>query len=96
MTTLPITPRGFRRIDGEHKELLAANGLEPRYPTLDRTLDEAEMIELVEGCRAVIVGLDPVTEAVIAGGPLSLIVSGGGDEHRREAVGSCSLDVRSI
>lgn len=77
MTVVPITPRGFRRVDGEHKELLAANGLEPRYPTVDRTLTEEEMLELVAGCRAVIVGLDPVTDAVMAAGPLSLVVKYG-------------------
>lgn len=77
MTTLPITPRGFRRVDGEHKELLAANGLEPRYPTVDRTLSEEEMVELVAGCRAVIVGLDPVSDVVMAAGPLSLVVKYG-------------------
>ena len=77
MTTLPITPRGFRKVDGEHKELLAASGLEPRYPTVDRTLTEDEMVELVAGCRALIVGLDPVTDSVMAAGPLSLVVKYG-------------------
>ena len=77
MTILPITPRSFRQVQGEHHELLADHELEPRYPDRDRTLDEDEMIELVTGCRALIVGVDPVTDAVLAAGPLALVVKYG-------------------
>jgi hypothetical protein len=35
------------------------------------------MVSLVAGCRSLIVGLDPVTDAVMAAGPLSLIVKYG-------------------
>ena len=109
MTTIPITPRGFREVDGEHKELLAANGLEPRYPAVGRTLTEDELVELVAGCRAVIVGLDPVTDRVMAAGPLSLVVKYGAGldnvdldaaEHRRVLVvptpGANSLSVAEL
>lgn len=77
MTVVPITPRSFRQVPGDHQALLQEHDLEPRYPGVDRLLDEDEMIALVSGCRAVIVGLDPVTDAVMAAGPLSIIVKYG-------------------
>jgi D-3-phosphoglycerate dehydrogenase / 2-oxoglutarate reductase len=77
MISVPVTPRSFRQVPGEHQELLLANGMVPRYPTVDRLLREAEMIELVAGCRVLLVGLDPVTDAVLAAGPLALVVKYG-------------------
>jgi D-3-phosphoglycerate dehydrogenase len=96
MTPLPITPRGFRRVDGEHKELLAANGLEPRYPEVDRVLTEEEMVDLVTGCRAVIVGVDPVTDPVLAAGPLSLVVKYGAGLDNVDLDAAARRDVRVV
>jgi D-3-phosphoglycerate dehydrogenase len=77
VSSVPITPRSFRQVPGRHLELLAEAGIEPRYPNLGRTLDEAEMRELVAGCRALLVGIDPVSEVVMAAGPLALVVKYG-------------------
>ena len=75
--TVPITPRSFRQVPGDHQALLAANGLEARYPDVDRILREDEMVELVSGCRVLLVGVDPVSEAVMAAGPLAFIAKYG-------------------
>jgi D-3-phosphoglycerate dehydrogenase len=47
------------------------------YPPHDRVLSEAEMRELVAGCEALIVGLDPVTAGVLDAGPLRVVVKYG-------------------
>jgi D-3-phosphoglycerate dehydrogenase len=75
--TVPITPRSFRQVPGEHHALLEVNGLEARYPPTDRVLREDEMVELVSGCRVLLVGVDPVSEAVMAAGPLAFIAKYG-------------------
>lgn len=72
-----ISPRSFRNTTGRHLDLLSQSPLEPRYPTQDRHLSEAEMVELVDGCQALIVGVDPVTDAVLAAGPLRAVVKYG-------------------
>lgn len=77
MTAVAVTPRSFRQTQGEHLELLAHSGLEARFPEHDRPLSEAEMIEFVRGCDALIVGVDPVTEAVLAAGPLRAVAKYG-------------------
>jgi D-3-phosphoglycerate dehydrogenase len=77
MTAVAVTPRSFRHTPGEHLDRLAASGLELCFPELDRPLDEAEMVELVRGCAGLVVGVDPVTDAVLAAGPLRVVVKYG-------------------
>jgi phosphoglycerate dehydrogenase-like enzyme len=77
MTIVAITPRSFRELGEEHLEPLRASRLDVRLPQQNRALDEAEMIELVEGCEGLIVGVDPVTEPVLAAGPLRVVVKYG-------------------
>lgn len=77
MTAVAITPRSFRQTPGEHHERLAASGLEVRYPAGELPLTEPEMVELVRGCTALIVGVDTVTEAVLLAGPLRVVVKFG-------------------
>jgi D-3-phosphoglycerate dehydrogenase len=74
MTTVAVTPRGFRQTIGRHQELLEESGLSPRYPTQDRPLTADELAELVDGCTAAIVGLDEVGPAVLATDTLRAVV----------------------
>ncbi|WP_442543822.1 phosphoglycerate dehydrogenase [Arthrobacter sp. KN11-1C] len=74
MTTVAITPRGFRSNEGRHKALLRDHGLSPRYPAQDRPLTVEELSELVAGCRAAIVGLDDVSERILATPGLEILV----------------------
>jgi phosphoglycerate dehydrogenase-like enzyme len=69
-----VTARSFRRVPGEHHRLLAEAGLAVRYPQADRPLAEDELAELVRGCWGLIVGVDPVTAAVLDAGPLRAVV----------------------
>jgi D-3-phosphoglycerate dehydrogenase / 2-oxoglutarate reductase len=71
---IAVTARGFRQVPGQHQELLLAAGLPVRYPATDRPLQEDELVELVRGCWGLIVGLDPVTAAVLDAGPLRVVV----------------------
>lgn len=57
--------------------MLEANGLQARFPTLDRPLDEEEMVDLVADCDALVVGVDPVTAAVLDAAPLKVVVKYG-------------------
>jgi D-3-phosphoglycerate dehydrogenase / 2-oxoglutarate reductase len=77
VTAVAITPRSFRQTPGEHHDLLDESSLEVRFPEKDRSLDEAELIELVRGCAGLIVGVDPVTERVLEAGPLRVVVKYG-------------------
>ncbi|MGH8958464.1 MAG: phosphoglycerate dehydrogenase [Acidimicrobiia bacterium] len=77
MRPLAVSPRSFRQVAGRHQEILAASGLTPRYPSVDRHLTEAEMIELVAGCEALIVGIDPVTARVLDSGPVQVVAKYG-------------------
>jgi phosphoglycerate dehydrogenase-like enzyme len=72
--SVAVTARSFRTVPGEHQELLAAAGLRVRYAEADRPLAEEELVELVRGCWGLIVGLDPVTAAVLDAGPLRVVV----------------------
>ncbi|WP_169950454.1 phosphoglycerate dehydrogenase [Microbispora sp. H11081] len=74
MTTIAVTPRGFRQTAGRHQALLAEHGLTPRYPAVDRPLTGDELAELVTGCSAAIVGLDEVGPAVLATDTLRAVV----------------------
>lgn len=77
MSSVAITPRSFRNVPGPHHDLLATLGLTARFPDVDRPLTEAEMVELVRGCDGLLVGVDPVTDAVMAAGPLRAIAKYG-------------------
>ncbi|GIW19740.1 MAG: 2-hydroxyacid dehydrogenase [Chloroflexota bacterium] len=97
MTRLAITPRSFRTVPGRHSALLADAGIEVRYPSLERILTEAEMIELVRGCDGLIVGLDPVTARVLEAGPLRVVVKYGSglDNIDLEAARVRQVEVRT-
>lgn len=77
MTRVAISPRSFRQVPGRHQELLARSGLEFRYPIVDRHLSEEEMVALVTGCDALVVGIDPVTAQVLDAGPLRVVAKYG-------------------
>jgi D-3-phosphoglycerate dehydrogenase / 2-oxoglutarate reductase len=77
VTAVGITPRSFRQTPGEHVELLERSGLDVRYPDEDRPLDERELLKLVRGCAGLIVGVEPVTDGVLAAGPLRAVVKYG-------------------
>jgi phosphoglycerate dehydrogenase-like enzyme len=74
MSAVVVTARSFRQVPGEHQELLRATGLPVRFAEADRPLDELELVELVRGCWGLIVGVDPVTAAVLDAGPLQVVV----------------------
>jgi D-3-phosphoglycerate dehydrogenase / 2-oxoglutarate reductase len=77
VNAVAVTPRSFRVVPGEHHERLHERRIEVRYPDGERALEEAEMIDLVRGCWGLIVGVDPVTEAVLRAGPLRTVVKYG-------------------
>jgi D-3-phosphoglycerate dehydrogenase / 2-oxoglutarate reductase len=84
MSAVAVTARSFRQVPGEHQELLRATGLPVRFAEADRPLDELELVELVRGCWGLIVGVDPVTAAVLDAGPLRVVVrfgSGSGTDN---------------
>lgn len=74
MTTVAVTPRGFRQSVGTHREALAATGFEVRYPTVERPLTAPELRELVAGCAGVILGVDDAPATVLDGSDLRVIV----------------------
>jgi D-3-phosphoglycerate dehydrogenase len=77
VTTVAVTPRSFRQTRGAHLRRLEQSGLLVRYPTVDRPLDEREMVELVRGCEGVIVGVESVSPAVLDAGPIRVVVKYG-------------------
>jgi phosphoglycerate dehydrogenase-like enzyme len=77
VTAVAVTPRSFRHTPGPHLARLRESGLDVRFPTLDRPLDETEMVQLVRGCEGLIVGVDPVSAAVLDAGPLRVVVKYG-------------------
>jgi len=89
MSAVAVTARSFRQVPGEHQELLRAAGLPVRFAEADRPLDEEELVELVRGCWGLIVGVDPVTAAVLDAGPLRVVVrfGSGTDNVDLEAAG---------
>jgi D-3-phosphoglycerate dehydrogenase / 2-oxoglutarate reductase len=74
MSAVAVTARSFRQVPGEHQELLRAAGLPVRFAEADRPLAEEELVELVRGCWGLIVGVEPVTAAVLDAGPLQVVV----------------------
>jgi D-3-phosphoglycerate dehydrogenase / 2-oxoglutarate reductase len=97
MRPVAVSPRGFRQTPGEHLDLLAAHGFDPRYPDVDRTLSEDEMVGLVSGCWGLIVGVDPVTARVLDAGPLRAVVKYGVglDNIDLDAAGDRRVEVRA-
>jgi phosphoglycerate dehydrogenase-like enzyme len=89
LSAIAVTARSFRQVPGEHQELLRASGLPVRFAGADRPLDEEELVELVRGCWGLIVGVDPVTAAVLDAGPLRVVVrfGSGTDNVDLEAAG---------
>lgn len=95
MMRVAVTPRSFRSTPGPHHDLLANSGFLARFPSQDRPVDALEMAELVAGCDALIVGIDPVTADVFDAGPLKAIVKygSGTDNIDLEAAASRSIPV---
>lgn len=93
MRAVAITPRSFRATPGPHLDRLRTSGLDVRFPAQERPLDEAEMIELVRGCEGLIVGVDPVTEAVLRAGPLRVVVKYGSGLDNVDLEAAHRLDV---
>lgn len=89
MSAVAVSARSFRQVPGEHQELLRDSGLPVRFAEADRPLDEEELVELVRGCWGLIVGVDPVTAAVLDAGPLRVVVrfGSGTDNVDLEAAG---------
>jgi phosphoglycerate dehydrogenase-like enzyme len=89
LSAVAVTARSFRQVPGEHQELLRASGVPVRFAEADHPLDEEELVELVQGCWGLIVGVDPVTAAVLDAGPLRVVVrfGSGTDNVDLEAAG---------
>jgi phosphoglycerate dehydrogenase-like enzyme len=89
LSAVAVSARSFRQVPGEHQELLRDSGLPVRFAEADRPLDEEELVELVRGCWGLIVGVDPVTAAVLDAGPLRVVVrfGSGTDNVDLEAAG---------
>jgi D-3-phosphoglycerate dehydrogenase len=60
-----ITARSFRKVRGEHWDLLEREGCDVVSSPYDRPLAEAEMVDLIGGVHGVVVGVDEVTDRVI-------------------------------
>ena len=60
-----ITPRTFARDDTTPMDILREAGCEPVFNPHGRVLAEDELADLIAGKSGLIVGLDPVTEAVL-------------------------------
>jgi D-3-phosphoglycerate dehydrogenase len=97
MNTVAVTARAFRQVPGEHHDLLRAAGLQARFAEVDRPLQERELVDLVRGCWGLIVGLDPVTAAVLDAGPLRVVVrfGSGTDNIDLAAAGQRGVKVAS-
>jgi D-3-phosphoglycerate dehydrogenase / 2-oxoglutarate reductase len=94
MSAVAVTARSFRQVPGEHQELLRAAGLPVRFAEADRPLDEEELVELVRGCWGLIVGVDPVTAAVLDAGPLRVVVRFGSGTDNIDLAAARSRGVR--
>lgn len=64
-----ITPRSFGKTNPEVFAKLKNAGLEIIRNETGRALSEKEMIEMIDGCAGVILGLDPMSAAVLASSP---------------------------
>jgi D-3-phosphoglycerate dehydrogenase / 2-oxoglutarate reductase len=88
MPKVLVTARSFRRLQGEHWQALREAGYEIATPSVDRPLGEEEMIPLIGEADAVIVGVDAVTERVIAAAPRLKVIS-------KHGVGVDNIDVEA-
>jgi phosphoglycerate dehydrogenase-like enzyme len=97
MTTVAVTPRSLRRGPPALMQRLESAGLEVRFSEKDHYLQEQEMVELVSGCKGLLVGVDPVTEAVLCAGPLRAVVKYGSgmDNIDVDAAGRMGVQVAS-
>jgi D-3-phosphoglycerate dehydrogenase len=86
MPKVLVTARSFRKMQGDHWRVLQDAGYDIVTPTQDQPLKEAEMISLVGDVDAVLVGIDAVTERVIAAAPRLKVVS-------KHGVGVDNVDV---
>jgi len=70
-----VTPRSFAQLDREPLTRLAESGCEVRRNPGERPLTEAEMVEAIAGTDGLIVGIDPVTDRVLAAAPGLKVIS---------------------
>ncbi|MGH9243753.1 MAG: phosphoglycerate dehydrogenase [Acidimicrobiales bacterium] len=91
-----VTPRSFRAVEGQHLRRLADEGIEVRFPEVERPLDEGEMVELVRGCWGLIVGVDPVTPRVLDTGPLRTVVKYGSGTDNIDLAAAARRGVRVV
>ena len=80
-----VTPRSFAQLDREPLTRLEESGCEVRRNPGERPLTEAEMADAIAGADGLIVGIDPVTERVLAAAPGLRVISkygAGGGQHR--------------
>ena len=89
-----VSPRSFRQVPGRHQSLLEEAGFEIRYPQVDRNLSEEEMINLVQGCEGLIVGIDPVSAPVLAAGPLRVVAKFGSGLDNIDLEAAAALNVK--
>ena len=54
-----ITARSYRKIRGEHWDLLEREGCDVVSNPYDRALAEAEMLDLAGGLHGAVVGVEP-------------------------------------
>lgn len=70
MKKVLITPRSFARHNKQELiDLLQAHGIEPVFNTSGSLLNEAQMIEHLQGMDGLIVGVDPLNERVLRHAP---------------------------
>ncbi|HCC33690.1 MAG TPA: hydroxyacid dehydrogenase [Clostridiales bacterium] len=70
-----VTPRSFAQLDREPLTRLEESGCEVRRNPGERPLTEAEMADAIAGADGLIVGIDPVTERVLAAAPGLRVIS---------------------
>jgi D-3-phosphoglycerate dehydrogenase len=86
MPKVLVTARSFRKMEGNHWMVLKDAGYEIITPAQDQPLKEAEMIPLISEVDAALVGIDAVTERVIAAASRLKVVS-------KHGVGVDNIDV---
>jgi len=74
VTTVAVTPRGFRQSGGLHREALDATGFDVRYPAVERPLKAPELRALIHGCQGVILGVDEAPADALDESGLRVIV----------------------
>jgi len=74
-TRILVTARSFRNTPGQHTELLRQSGHRIVESPFDRPLCEEEMLRLIPEVSAVILGLDKMTDKVIAAARCLKVIS---------------------